>query len=196
MTLCSDPCAACAYQYTAITQASSAVLLVQESSHTTLLRCAQERGITMKSSSISLVHMPSAEDRAAAHGAHAASAPTAASQPASGTGPASASVTDHTAQQQGNGKSGANGASAAPSTAGHDRQRNAHAPGAIPAAASAAGGAGRVSAVQMVDQGYLINLIDSPGHVDFCSEVCSPAFTLVACHVGSEIRVGGACSFS
>lgn len=35
----------------------------------------------------------------------------------------------------------------------------------------AGGGAGAATAAEQLQRGYLVNLIDSPGHVDFCSEV-------------------------
>ncbi|GAB4820198.1 hypothetical protein N2152v2_007244 [Parachlorella kessleri] len=55
----------------------------------------------------------------------------------------------------------------------------------VPGAALRPDGPGTVSRQEKLDQGYLVNLIDSPGHVDFCSEVstaarlCDGAFVVV-----------------
>ena len=42
----------------------------------------------------------------------------------------------------------------------------------VPQAHTRVGGVAAVSIKDQLQQGYLVNLIDSPGHVDFCSEVC------------------------
>jgi ribosome assembly protein 1 len=89
----------------------------------------QERGITMKSSSISLVHVP----RDTSAGACPLQAFEAAGQPDEGT-----------VQWNRGG-------------------------GSVPRLHS--GLVNDASVAQQLATGYLINLIDSPGHVDFCSEV-------------------------
>jgi translation elongation factor EF-G len=105
----------------------------------------QKRGITMKSSSISLVHVPRRDDTASAPSGRAATA-----------------------------ASGCGGADEAKETNG---DAGATANGARPAGGRQAG----VTVARQVEEGYLINLIDSPGHVDFCSEArhCTAALASV-----------------